>query len=335
MRSRMKLGGVGEDDTSSIEGSLSLSSRKRKDPALVKMSGAPMKQVKIVLQRYVVRPAPIPPPPKHFKITTGFDHALDQEIWRRVFQYLNQKCLCSCMRVCRTWNRWCIDRRLWSKIIVSRRKITRDVLVGIVRRQPINLDVSWTNLNRKQLEWLAARLPQLKHLSLAGNSWAAVCALCSSSCPLLYTLDLKWVSGIRDSCIVDLVSPPTDHRPGVDDTVSRLHRVTKLELAGSDVTNKSLELITLFMPKLTHLDISFCTKVTDEGIAILSSDIASSQKNMTYLDLTGCNQLTDECFTHLKTFTDIQLLIVESCPKITMGAFHDFAQKNKTVNIVI
>ncbi len=42
----------------------------------------------------------------------------------------------------------------------------------------------------------------------------AVSALCTSSCPLLRTLDLQWVEGLKDPQMRDLLSPPTDNRPG-------------------------------------------------------------------------------------------------------------------------
>lgn len=49
---------------------------------------------------------------------------------------------------------------------------------------------------------------------LSGCSWIAVSALCSSSCPLLRTLDVQWVEGLKDAQMRDLLSPPTDNRPG-------------------------------------------------------------------------------------------------------------------------
>lgn len=56
----------------------------------------------------------------------------------------------------------------------------------------------------------ASLLPGLKDLILAGCSWSAVCALSTSSCPLLRTLDLRWAVGIKDPQIRDLLTPPTD-----------------------------------------------------------------------------------------------------------------------------
>lgn len=54
----------------------------------------------------------------------------------------------------------------------------------------------------------------LRDLLLSGCSWIAVSALCSSSCPLLRTLDVQWAEGLKDAQMRDLLSPPTDNRPG-------------------------------------------------------------------------------------------------------------------------
>lgn len=48
----------------------------------------------------------------------------------------------------------------------------------------------------------------LKDLMLAGCSWSSISALCSSGCPLLRSLDLRYADGVKDSQIRDLVSPP-------------------------------------------------------------------------------------------------------------------------------
>lgn len=135
----------------------------------------------------------------------------------------------------------CCDKKLWTRIDLKRCKsITPLMLSGIIRRQPMTLDLSWTNISKKQLSWLINRLPGqclfghllrstssdvfkplymcldagLRVLLLSGCSWVAVSALCTSSCPLLRTLDLQWVEGLKDPQMRDLLSPPTDNRPG-------------------------------------------------------------------------------------------------------------------------
>lgn len=59
-------------------------------------------------------------------------------------------------------------------------------------------------------------LAGLRVLLLSGCSWVAVSALCTSSCPLLRTLDVQWVEGLKDAQMRDLLSPPTDNRPGTN-----------------------------------------------------------------------------------------------------------------------
>ena len=60
----------------------------------------------------------------------------------------------------------------------------------MVRRQPESLELSWTDLDAKQLLWLLQRLPRLKSLRLAGLSQATVEALATTATPLLRRLDL-------------------------------------------------------------------------------------------------------------------------------------------------
>lgn len=54
----------------------------------------------------------------------------------------------------------CCDKRLWTTIDLNRcTSITPLMLSGIIRRQPVSLDLSWTNISKKQLSWLINRLP--------------------------------------------------------------------------------------------------------------------------------------------------------------------------------
>lgn len=133
-----------------------------------------------------------------------------------------------------------MDKRLWSRIDLSiKRTVTPQALTGIIKRQPVTLDLSWTNISKKQLNWLVGRLPGtlahqqqlslepeplavktsldtdlvlglagLKDLMLAGCCWSSVSALCCSGCPLLRSLDLRYADGVKDVQIRDLVTPP-------------------------------------------------------------------------------------------------------------------------------
>uniref|UniRef100_UPI00398E330B lysine (K)-specific demethylase 2Bb isoform X1 n=2 Tax=Pristiophorus japonicus TaxID=55135 RepID=UPI00398E330B len=279
----------------------------------------------IQMERHVVRPPPVSPPPDSLPLDDGEDHVMQREVWMAVFGYLSRKDLCVCMRVCKTWNRWCCDKRLWTKIDLSRCKsITPLMLSGIIRRQPVTLDLSWTNISKKQLTWLINRLPGLKDLIVSGCSWAAISALCSSSCPLLRTMDLRWVEGLKDAQMRDLLSPPTDNRPGQIDNRSKLRNVTDLRLAGLDITDATLRLIIRHMPMLSKLDLSYCNHLTDQSINLLTAVGTTTRDSLTEINLSVCNKVTDQCLTYFKRCGNICRIDLRYCKQVTKEGCEQF-----------
>uniref|UniRef100_A0A674K160 F-box domain-containing protein n=1 Tax=Terrapene triunguis TaxID=2587831 RepID=A0A674K160_9SAUR len=211
------------------------------------------------LERHVVRPPPDSPEPDSLPLDSGSDHVMQRDVWLAVFQHLSYRELCVCMRVCRTWSRWCCDKRLWTRIDLSRRKsITPSMLSGIIRRQPASLDLSWTNISKKQLMWLINRLQGLRELVLTGCSWCSVSALSTASFPSLRLLDLRWIEDVKDSHLRELLLPPTDSKPGQTESRGRLQNVSELRLSGLDITDSSLRLVVRHTPQLAKLDLSHC-----------------------------------------------------------------------------
>ena len=220
--------------------------------------------------KYVIRPAPSTPP-KYLALATGGRHRLDRHGWMIIFSYLPRDDLTRCLRVCRTWYRWAMNADFYPIMELKETALKHHHMRGIIRRQPKTLDLTGSNVSHEQLGWLTARLPHLKHLILVRNSWAAVSSLCSSSCPLLYSIDLSWVSSVRSKCLRDLLAPPTDHRPGVIDTVSRFRRCTRMDLTGSNIDDSAIEyLSSVWLPKLTHLSLAFVVRITEKGLESLA-----------------------------------------------------------------
>ncbi|XP_073769563.1 lysine (K)-specific demethylase 2Bb isoform X2 [Danio rerio] len=279
----------------------------------------------VQMERHVIRPPPISPPPDRLPLDDGKNHVLRREVWMGVFSHLIHKDLCVCMSVCKTWNRWCCDKRLWTKIDLNRCKsITPLMLSGIIRRQPVSLDLSWTNISKKQLSWLINRLPGLRVLLLAGCSWAAVSALCTSSCPLLRNLDVQWVEGLKDNQIRDLLSPPTDNRPGQLDCRSKLRNVEDLCLAGLDITDTSLKLIIKHMPLLSQLDLSYCNHITDHSVNILTAAGTTTRDSLTHINLSVCNRVTDLSLTYFKRCGNICQIDLRYCKQVTKEGCEQF-----------
>ncbi|XP_051907376.1 lysine-specific demethylase 2B-like isoform X2 [Hippocampus zosterae] len=272
----------------------------------------------IQMERHVIRPPPISPPPDRLPLNDGLEHAMRRETWMSVFGHLALRDLCVCMRVCRTWNRWCCDKRLWKRISLNRCKsITPLMLSGIIRRQPVALDLSWTNISKKQLSWLINRLPGLRVLLLSGCSWVAVSALCTSCCPLLRTLDVQWVEGLKDAQMRDLLSPTTDNRPGQLDNRSKLRNVEDLRLAGLDVTDSTLRLIIRHMAALSKLDLSYCNHVTDQSVNILTAAGTTTRDSLTDVNLSVCNRVTDQSLTYFKRCGSIRRIDLRFCKQVS------------------
>ncbi|XP_043942158.1 F-box/LRR-repeat protein 19 [Protopterus annectens] len=285
------------------------------------------------MERHVVKPPPDSPEPDSLPLDSGSDHVMQRDIWLAVFQYLSYKELCVCMRVCKTWSRWCCDKRLWTKIDLSRRKsITPAMLSGIIRRQPVTLDLSWTNISKKQLMWLISRLQGLKELILSGCSWSSVSALCGTNSPYLHLLDLRWVEDIKDSHIRELMSAPADSKPGQNECRGRLQNITEFRLTGLDVMDGSLRLMARNMPHLTKLDLSHCNHVSDQSINLLTAANFPVRETLTEICLSGCNRLTDQCLPLFKRCVKICRIDLRSCKQITLEACQRFVEDVSSIN---
>lgn len=245
--------------------------------------------------------------------------ACEREVWVSVFRYLSRADLCVCMAVCKNWHKWCLDKRLWTKIDLSiKPNVTPQALIGIIKRQPVTLDLSWTNISKKQLNWLIGRLPGLKDLMLAGCSWASISALCSSGCPLLRSLDLRYADGVKDAQIRDLLSPP-----GCDNR-SQLRNMQSLRLSGLDISDSTVRLVIRHMPQLTKLDLSHCNSLTDHSINLLTAVGSSTRNTLTELNLASCSKLTDTCVKHLRRLSCISLLDLRGCKGVSRRACEAF-----------
>ncbi|KAF0882200.1 FXL19 protein, partial [Crocuta crocuta] len=273
------------------------------------------------LERHVVRPPPRSPEPDTLPLAAGSDHPLPRAAWLRVFQHLGPRELCICMRVCRTWSRWCYDKRLWPRMDLSRRKsLTPPMLSGVVRRQPRALDLSWTGVSKKQLMWLLNRLQGLQELVLSGCSWLSVSALGSAPLPALRLLDLRWIEDVKDSQLRELLLPPPDTKPGQTESRGRLQGVAELRLAGLELTDASLRLLLRHAPQLSALDLSHCAHVGDPSVHLLTAPTSPLRETLVHLNLAGCHRLTDHCLPLFRRCPRLRRLDLRSCRQLSPEA---------------
>ncbi|XP_062336438.1 F-box/LRR-repeat protein 19 [Osmerus eperlanus] len=273
----------------------------------------------VQMERHLVRPPPACPEPHCLPLDSGSSHVMARDVWLCVFQHLSQRELCVCMRVCRTWSRWCCDKRLWTQIDLSRqRSITPPMLSGIIRRQPVSLNLGYTNISKKQLMWLINRLQGLVELNVSGCPWSSVCALCQASCPCLRLLDLSRVEDLKDSHLRELLAPPADTRTAHGESRGgRFQNVTELRLAGLDLTDASSRLLVRYLPHLTKLDLSQCGNITDQTILTLTSPISPLRDSLTHVNLAGCLKMTEQCLVLLRRCSSLQTVDLRSCSLLT------------------
>ncbi|XP_013789484.2 jmjC domain-containing histone demethylation protein 1-like [Limulus polyphemus] len=252
--------------------------------------------------------------------------ALIKDVMLPVFHYLSTADLVNCQLVCKTWNHWTNDPALWTYINFSHRKITANILMATVQRQPVSLNLSWTNISKHQLSWLIARLLQLTALVLKGCSTAIVSSLCTCYCPLLSSLDISWVEGLTDSFIRKLLASPPDSRPGFGDSKTRLCQLREIRVAGTDVSDISIRLLVHHLSQLSHLDLSHCHKVTDMGIAILGS---TKHNQLMALNVSSCANITNTSLEALKQCTKLSYLNMKECPQVTVAACQKFVAQSQ------
>ncbi|UYV65445.1 KDM2A [Cordylochernes scorpioides] len=237
--------------------------------------------------------------------------AMNQEIMLKVFAFLPSSDLYHCQLVCKAWAEWAVAPSLWLHMDVSGKAITPYLLMGIVKRQPLRLDLSHTDISGTHLSWLAARLPHLKELALRGCEAQAVASLWTAYCPCLQSLDLSQVSGLNDTLVERLLSPPTLHDRKVK---NRLRLLQHLNLSGTEVSDLTLRVLAHRLQSLSSLTLSCCPHISDLGVAVLGAVRAPT---LMHLDLSHCPAISDTSLDSLVRCPNLVSLNLQGCPLIS------------------
>jgi len=204
-------------------------------------------------------------------------------------------------QVCKSWNR--IVSRFMSPSVLTDltgHKITPSLLSIVARHQPTSLCLGLTNTSKQQLLWLLPRLSNIRVLSLQGLDWVtSVSALTSSSCPAVTSLNLDSVSSMNDSSISALVRPRENKR-------SPLSSLRNLDLSRTDISDISLRYLAQYLPSLSSLNLSSCSKLTDAGLVQLGDPNLPLCSTLTSLTISSCKSVTD--LTHLARCTNLYQL---------------------------
>lgn len=206
--------------------------------------------------------------------------------------------------------------------IFKSRIISIETLKFIVKYFPNleSLNISYTNLTDEGIAVLTSGLKKLKDLNL-------------ESC---------WQ--ITDTGVALL---------------SRFENLKKLNLSGSTtwgkeslITDKSLFMIATFLPQLESLILTHCQKISDKGIAYLSSlkqlkilnlwdcthitdeslnTIKTSLKTLESLNLGLCNNITDQGLAGIEELKELKKLTLDRCSQLTDEALR-YLTRNTQLN---
>lgn len=275
---------------------------------------------------FVVRPAPAAP--SNNSATTS-NYALDKRCMLPVFKYLARNDLFRCMQVCKTWAQFSIESTLWKTMDFTQKRISSEILKGIVRRQPEQLKLDWSQINKYQLPWLIQRLTNLRDLSLISVNVKSAIALRSCQCAHLTSLDLSFISEFNDAALREILAPNNDSRRGLADEKIRFRHLKTLRLAGTDVSDIAMRYITQFLPQLQHLSLSLCARITDAGIAQLTTRPAQTVHTLVSLDLSGSKLVTELALEHLAKCEALVRLDCRHASQVSTQALIKFAAKSE------
>jgi len=265
------------------------------------------------------------------------NYCVNPMIFLPVFEYLKPMDLARCALVCRGWAAMSADSSLWRKLDVTGKRLTASCLAGVVKRQPEVLLMNWTAIAKRQLEWMIAKLTRLKVLSLQGCSWSGVTALRTSNVvpSTLTSLDLSYVTGMSDSLLREVLSPPADSRSSSNDNTirGRFRNLRSLKLAGVDIGDVSLRYVVQYVPSLVELDLSQNYRITDAGIAQLTFPASNAVSTLQVLDLSGCVSITDTAVDLLLKCIALRRLDMKQTPKVTTAAINKFLQDNNGFSV--
>ncbi|XP_060533055.1 jmjC domain-containing histone demethylation protein 1-like isoform X2 [Cylas formicarius] len=274
----------------------------------------------------VVRPAPLIVPGP---VVPTNNLALDKRVVLKVFRFLSPADLLNCALVCKTWATYSIDPSLWKVMAFDRKRISSDMLKGTVRRQPEVLSLNWCRVNHFQLPWLIQRLNNLKHLYLQSIDVKTAISLRTNHSAVLHTLDLSFISDFNDLALREIIGANNDARAGHAADKIRFRNLRTLKMAGTDVTDIAMRYVTQYLPGVQHLGLSMCPRISDAGVAQLTTKPANTVAMLVSLDLSHTKLVTETSLEHLAKCERLVRLDCRHALSISTQALIKFAAKSK------
>ncbi|XP_071477856.1 uncharacterized protein [Diadema antillarum] len=181
---------------------------------------------------------------------------IPEEIVLHIFKYLSRTELCTSVApVCKAWHHLALDPLLWQHLdFSSRTSIHPEVMRAVLRRCPLLQSVTFHGRDEVSASEIQALVEY---------------------CPGVREIDLGFVSSVHDAMFSTLISG--------------CPMLTSINVEGCDQITDSLISRLILLPRLKTLNLSHCTKLTDEAVF----EIAKFFDHLEELDINGIPWITD------------------------------------------
>ncbi|XP_036616541.1 dynein regulatory complex subunit 6 [Trichosurus vulpecula] len=110
--------------------------------------------------------------------------------------------------------------------------------------------------------------------------------------------------------------------------------LTHLNIAHTDISNRTLRLLSRCFPNLQKLSLAYCRKFTEKGLLYLS--LGKGCHKITDLDLSGCTQISVQGFRDIAcSCTGIKHLVINDMPTLTDSCIKVLVERCKNITSVV
>ncbi|XP_072171486.1 uncharacterized protein [Diadema setosum] len=181
---------------------------------------------------------------------------IPEEIVLHIFKYLSRTELCTSVApVCKAWHHLALDPLLWQHLdFSSRTSIHPEVMRAVLRRCTLLQSVTFHGRDEVSASEIQALVEY---------------------CPSVREIDLGFVSSVHDAMFSTLISG--------------CPMLTSINVEGCDQITDSLISRLILLPRLKTLNLSHCTKLSDEAVF----EIARFFNHLEELDINGIPWISD------------------------------------------
>ncbi|XP_043823521.1 dynein regulatory complex subunit 6 [Dromiciops gliroides] len=110
--------------------------------------------------------------------------------------------------------------------------------------------------------------------------------------------------------------------------------LTHLNVANTDISNRTLRLLSRCFPNLQKLSLAYCRKFTEKGLLYLS--LGKGCHKITDLDLSGCTQISVQGFRDIaSSCTGVKHLVINDMPTLTDSCIKVLVERCKNITSVV